>query len=402
MPLASTESAISSANDQSLAAAIAGFARLLRRAGLPVGTGAVLDAQRAVALVGIERRDDFRTCLYSRFVSRAEQRPVFDQAFRLFWGNVDLLNSLNQGLATATDIDTQAADEALSRRLAEALGLHTDSDLAQRRSLELDIGPSASDLEQLAEKDFEAMSTDELSLAKTMLERLQLPLPELRSRRFAEASSRGQMDGRATLRASLRHSQTIPLRYRRPRQRQATLVVLCDISGSMAGYSRMLLHFMHSVLNARHDGHAFVFATQLTNITRQLRQRDVDHALASAASQVSDWSGGTRIRACLRQFNRRWSRRVLAQGAVVLLITDGLEQKADAGLAREMERLRKSSKRLIWLNPLLRWEQFRPQASGIQTMLPFVDEFRAGHNIRSLVELADLLSRQRPAGQERA
>ncbi|GAB5501230.1 MAG: VWA domain-containing protein [Pseudohongiellaceae bacterium] len=385
-------------SEQGLATGILNFARLLRRAGLPVGTGAVLDAQRAAALVGVGRRDDFYTCLFAQFVHRAEQRSLFDQAFRLYWHAPQELDSLHA--MAGQQAVPQSADnlDQLSRRLADALGLQAGAGGSLEKSLELEIGPSVSAAEQLATRDFEAMSAGELRMAETMVKRLSLSLPYVNSRRFAGASARGRLDVRASLRASLRRPQSIPLRYHQPRPRPASLVVLCDISGSMAGYSRMFLHFMHAVLNARHHSHAFVFGTRLTNISRQLRHRDVDQALARAARQVDDWSGGTRISACLRQFNRHWSRRVLPQGAVVLLITDGLEQEVGEGLAREMERLRKSSKRLIWLNPLLRWDEFKPLASGIRTMLPFVDEFRPAHNIRSLVELAGLLSgpAQRP------
>ena len=379
--------------NQGLAAAIMNFARLLRRAGLPVGTGAVLDAQRAVALVGVQRRDDFYTCLFSRFVHRAEQRTVFDQAFQLFWHTPEVLDAISS-MTPATEpggIDQDRTNE-LSRRLADALGLQASDRSRKEKRLTLEVQPSVSVAEQLSSKDFETMSPDEVRMAEKMLERLRLPLPEVKSRRLARSRRGGRLDIRASLRASLRNSQAIQLRYRQARPRPATLVVLADISGSMASYSRMFLHFMHAVLNERHHSHAFVFGTQLTNISRQLRHRDVDQALAKAAQQVHDWSGGTRISACLRQFNRRWSRRVLPQGAVVLLITDGLEQEVDAGLAREMERLRKSCKRLIWLNPLLRWEEFKPLAGGIRTMLPYVDEFRSAHSINSLLELGELLS----------
>jgi len=373
--------------------AILNFCRLLRQAGLPVGTGAVLDAQRAVALVGVQRRDDIYSALFSSLVNRAEQCHIFNQAFQLFWHQpevVDSIRSMVDGAMTGPEPDGELA--VLSGRLADALGLQQGNSEAEEKSLELEIGPSASEAEQLATRDFETMSAAELRMAETMLARLPLPLPDVSSRRFAGSASRGQVDLRASLRASLRSAETIPLRYRVPRRRPADLVVLCDISGSMASYSRMFLHFMHTVLNQRTHSHAFVFGTRLTNISRQLRARDVDRALANAAGAVNDWSGGTRIKDCLRQFNHHWSRRVLSQGALVLLITDGLEQEAAGGLGKEMERLHKSCRRLVWLNPLLRWEEFKPLASGIRTMLPFVDEFRSAHSVRSLEELAELLS----------
>jgi uncharacterized protein with von Willebrand factor type A (vWA) domain len=171
------------------------------------------------------------------------------------------------------------------------------------------------------------------------------------------------------------------------------LVVLCDISGSMDRYARMLLHFLHAITNDRHRVHALVFGTRLTNITRHLKHRDVDVALARVTEAVADWAGGTRIGASLTEFNRRWSRRLLGQNAVVLLISDGLDADAGAGLAFEMERLAKSCARLVWLNPLLRYSGFEARPAGIRAMLPHVDDFLPVHNLRSLTELAGVLAR---------
>ena len=205
------------------------------------------------------------------------------------------------------------------------------------------------------------------------------------------------IDPRRTLRAALRRGgEVIELSRRAPATRWPNLVVLCDISGSMSQYSRMVLHFVHAVANRRGQGwarvHAFTFGTRLTNITRHLRQRDVDQALKRAGAEAQDWSGGTRIGACLKTFNRDWSRRVLGQGAVVLLITDGLDRDDTGELAAQMERLHLSCRRLIWLNPLLRWDGFAPRAGGIRAMLPHVDAFRAGHSVNSLEALGQAIS----------
>jgi len=190
----------------------------------------------------------------------------------------------------------------------------------------------------------------------------------------------------------------------RPRPRWPGLVVLCDISGSMSQYSRMALHFLHAVANHKGAGwarvHAFTFGTRLTNITRHLATRDVDAALAAAGRQAQDWEGGTRIGDSLHEFNRDWSRRVMGQGAVVLLITDGLDRGDPDRLSREVERLRLSARRLIWLNPLLRWQEFAPRAVGIRAMLPHVDSFRAGHSIATLQELAEVISRPDDTGEK--
>ena len=197
---------------------------------------------------------------------------------------------------------------------------------------------------------------------------------------------------RTTLRAALRAPDSIPLRFKKTKLRHPPLVMLCDISGSMSQYSRMFLHFMHAITNDRDRVHCFVFGTRLTNISRHLKHRDVDLALDKSSDAVKDWSGGTRIGSSLKEFNNFWSRRVLAQGAVCILITDGLDREEAKGLEKEMDRLSKSTRRLIWLNPLLRYEGFEPKAKGIKAILPYVDDFRAVHNLQSLMDLSQVLS----------
>ncbi len=183
----------------------------------------------------------------------------------------------------------------------------------------------------------------------------------------------------------------IDIKRRSPRWQHPPLVVLCDISGSMNRYSRVFLHFLHVITNDRDRVHTFVFGTRLTNVTRCLRHRDVDIAMTGVADLVSDWSGGTRIGASIRDFNVQWSRRVLGQNAVVLLITDGLDADVGQGLSEEMDRLHRSCRQLIWLNPLLRYEGFEARPAGIRAMLPHVDKFLPAHNMQSLLDLASVL-----------
>jgi len=216
------------------------------------------------------------------------------------------------------------------------------------------------------------------------------------TRRFAPDPRGARADMRATLRAALRSGGIVELRRKSRRMRPPPLVVLCDISGSMSRYSRMFLHFMHAITNDRDRVFTFVFGTRLTNITRYLRFKDVDLALDKVAEAVADWSGGTRIGHCLVDFNLYWSRRVLGQGAVVILITDGLDRDVGVGLAHEMDRLHRSCRRLIWLNPLLRYEGFEPKSLGMRAMLPHVDEFRPVHNLDSLENLVTVLSAPAP------
>jgi hypothetical protein len=373
------------------------FARTLRAAGLPVGPERVLEALRVVQAVGLERRDDLYWALHAVFVHRKDQQPLFDQAFHLFWRNPRILDRVMQMLLP--EFQTQGDDrqnrERLQRRLAEAMQQQQDQGQEpEREEHEVDatLTWSQQDVEQT--KDFEQMSTEEVARAKKAIQALSLPIDLVRTRRYRAAGHPGRADLRRTMRAALRGgSGHIPIKWRQQKKRPPPLVLVCDISGSMARYSRMVLQFMHSVTNDRDRVYSFVFGTRLTNITHYLRTSDVDQALAKVGNTVTDWEGGTRIGACLHDFNKRWARRVLGQGAVVLLITDGLDRDNADGLADEMERLHKSCRRLVWLNPLLRYQGYAPKSQGARAILPHVDEFRPVHNLDSLSELADALSR---------
>jgi hypothetical protein len=297
---------------------------------------------------------------------------------------------------------------AAERRAAEALIDGADTPPpppveAEGEEIEIDATLTFSAEEKFKQLDFEQMSTAELAAARRAIARLDLPVQPIASRR-TRPDPRGRVaDWRGTMRAALRTGGDVERLVQRARRtRWPNLVALCDISGSMSSYSRMLLHFLHAAANAKGAGwakvHAFTFGTRLTNITRHLRHRDVDAALAAAGREARDWEGGTRIGACLHAFNRDWSRRVLGQGAVVLLITDGLDRDDPEALAREMERLRLSARRLIWLNPLLRWDGFAPRARGVRAILPQVDSFRACHNLASLEDLVVALNRPDDSG----
>lgn len=370
------------------------FARLLRSAGLPVGSGRVLDAISAVKLIGIGPQDDFYSCLFSLFVSRKDQRELFDQAFHIFWRNPRFMERMMGAMLPTIKIEQEEDLEEMSRRLSDALGPGNESSEAreEKDQVEFDAAFTFSDKEALQEKDFEQMSAAEIEEAKRAIAKLRLPIIDVPTRRFKQANNGKRVDMRASLRAALRSGEGIPLKFKKPRRRKPPLVILCDISGSMDRYSRMFLRFMHAISNDRDRVYGFVFGTRLTHITRQLRHRDIDVALEKATDTVKDWSGGTRIGQCLKQFNRTWSRRVLGQGAITLIISDGLDRDEAEGLEKEMERLAKSTRRLIWLNPLLRYDGFEPKASGIKAMLPHVDDFRSVHNLNSLAELSSVLS----------
>ena len=320
-----------------LAANLMHFARTLRAAGLPVGTGAVLDALRAVEATGLARRDDFYWTLHAVFVRRADQRPLFDEAFHVFWRNPRLLERVTSLLLPTVETPPRGDARPLSRRLSEALfaGAEREARAREEEEVEFDATLTWSDREILRERDFEQMSAAELAQAKAAIAKLRFAVPPAPTRRYRPHSRGSLIDMRTTLRRSLRRGAGEVLLVRRRRlRRPAPIVVLCDISGSMSRYSRVLLHFAHALARDRTRVHSFVFGTRLTNVTRQLRDRDVDAAIERAGEAVADWSGGTRIGQCLDRFNRDWSRRVCGQGAVVLFISDGLDRDAGEGLGR--------------------------------------------------------------------
>ncbi|MEW9920661.1 VWA domain-containing protein [Marimonas sp. MJW-29] len=401
-------------DDPKLAGNITHFARALRRAGLPIGPGRVIDAIRAVEAAGFTDKRDFYWTLHACFVNRPEHRTVFAQLFRLYWRDPRFMEHMMAMLTPMVrGVQEDRAAQAAEKRAAEALldgakapdfGDEEEDRSEEDTVVEVDASLTMSPQERLRTLDFEQMSLAEMAEAKRMLARLTLPVKPLPSRRTAGAA-RGRVDAARSLRAALRRGGEMDrLAFKTPRPRYPNLVVLSDISGSMSQYSRVILHFLHAVSNTKGAGwakvHAFTFGTRLTNITRHLATRDVDAALAAAGAEAQDWEGGTRIGACLETFNRDWSRRVMGQGAVVLLITDGLDRDAPEALARQMERLHLTARRLIWLNPLLRWDGFAPKAAGIRAMLPHVDSFRAGHSIASLEELAAVISRPEDAGEK--
>ncbi|GGE46031.1 vWA domain-containing protein [Actibacterium pelagium] len=397
--------------DGALVRNIIWFARALRKSGLPVGPGQVIRAVRAVQAAGFSRREDFFWVLHACFVSKREHHTVFVQVFRLFWRDPQYLEHMISMLSPMVrGVNEEHKAAAAAKRAAEALLDQDQFDLPdleeeQGTELEIDARTTSTSQERLKTLDFEQMSLSEIAEAKRMLAKLTLPVPPIRTRRMAPKVHGRKPDWRATMRSSMRQGGEITtLNHRAPKERWPDLVVICDISGSMSQYSRMVLHFLHAVSNAKGQGwarvHGFTFGTRLTNITRHMATRDVDAALAAAGSQAQDWEGGTRISDCLHDFNRDWSRRVLSRGAVVLLVTDGLERGDIEQLKREMQRLQLSARRLIWINPLLRFDGFMPRAEGIRTMLPFADTLVAGHNVASLEALADVIANAKDAGDK--
>lgn len=372
------------------------FARVLRGAGLPIGPGQVLEALAAVKAAGIGSRADFYWTLHAVFVNRRDQRDLFDQAFHIFWRNPQLLNKVLGLLLPRFKDDTPPDEEdAIAPRVADALAGDRPQQVPEANEQEevtLDASLTYSERELLQSKDFECMTAAEILEAKRLIKDFRLPIMEVPTRRHRPDPNGRRVDLRATLRASLRSAGTIPLKLKSPKRRHPPLVVLCDISGSMSRYSRLFLHFLHAVTSDRDRVYTFLFGTRLTNITRDLKARDIDVSLDRVSKHVQDWSGGTRIGPSLAEFNRKWGRRVLGQGALVLLITDGLDRDQIEVLNTEMERLHKSCRRLIWLNPLLRFDAYQPISQGPRVMIRHVDDFRAIHNLASMHDLTRTLA----------
>jgi uncharacterized protein len=379
--------------DGRLAENIVYFARALRAAGIPVGPGAVMDALNAVHVAGVGTREDFYWTLHAVFVKRHEHSLLFDQAFRIFFRRRGYLDKLLASLLPQAPPRQQEDAKPGARRIEEALFSGLPENERGKPEQEADATLTVSDRELLQRKDFAQMTAAEIAAAKAAIKRLVLSLDEMKTRRLAPHRHGHIVDIRRTLRASLKAGgAVIDLKYLGPRRKAPPIVALLDISGSMSQYTRLFLHFLHAVTDARKRVHTFLFGTRLTNVTRALKRKDPDEALAAVSASVADWSGGTRIATSLRAFNKQWARRVLTQGAVVLLITDGLERDGGERLEFEIDRLQRSCRRLIWLNPLLRFAGFEAKAKGIRSMLPHVDELRPIHNLESMQALVRALS----------
>ena len=377
-----------------LAENIVYFARTLRTAGLKLGPSSVVDCVKAVQAGGISDRDDFYWTLHCVLVNRHEDSVVFEQAFKLFWRSRELVEKLLQMFSPQMRDDSpREKPDAGEARVSQALfsGEEQEKEF-ERPEIEVDAKFTASAKEVLREKDFAQMTAEEISAARDLMALMKLPVREVNTRRFRAINSTGRIDPRKMFSRSLRTGGDLLLpQFKKPRIIEPPVVILADISGSMSQYSRTFLHFFHALSDKRRHVHTFLFGTRLTNVSRQLRSKDIDVALQDCADAVEDWSGGTRIGDTLHDFNLLWSRRVLGQGAIVLLITDGLERSDDDRLEHEIDRLHRSCRRLIWLNPLLRFDGFEAAAKGIRTMLPHVDEFRPVHSLDALSGLCEAL-----------
>lgn len=378
------------------------FVRILRRAGLPVGTDRALQAVHALEAVGLERREDVRAALMSTLLTRHEQQDIFDAAFEAFWRDPKLLERMMlMALPTIRGRGPEPEAPKRPRRVEEALRAsnsagHSARSDARDEEIRFEALLGYSERERLRKADFEAMSADEYRAALRLAATIELPIAPVRVRRLA-ASPRGRIDLRRTLRRMSRNPGTVVPALSAHRRRPPPLVILIDISGSMERYARLFLHFAHGLTQRDPRIRTLAFGTRLTPLSRTLRNRDPDAAMQAAADLIADWSGGTRIATSLAEFNRRWARRLLTGNAALLLVTDGLDRDEGGGLARQAALLSRFAHELVWLNPLLRFDGFEPRAAGVRALLPHVDRFLPMHNLDSLHALGHALAA--PAGR---
>ncbi len=364
------------------------FTRLLRSLGLRVPAGSTIEAARAALRIHIGNRDDFRFALRSVLVQRAEDLHLFDRAFRAFW-------SRPSGTSTRLDLRPLGSERRFGEPVVEMESLAPNPEGEQQggdlRVERIQIA-TYSDREILREKDFKNLTAEEMEQAVRMLRELQWRPAPRRTKRWIPGSGTSPDPRKLLSRLARREADAVALPMRTRKTSPRRLVLLCDISGSMERYTRMLLWFACCLAGNLDRVESFLFATRLTRITRKLRTHRSCNPLQEIARLVPDWSGGTRIGEAVRMFNVHWARRVLAQGAVVLLVSDGWDRGEPEVLRREIARLQRSCHRLIWLSPLLGAPGYEPLTRGLQAALPHVDDFLPAHNLASLDRLAAFLN----------
>ncbi|MGQ9500483.1 MAG: vWA domain-containing protein [Anaerolineae bacterium] len=382
---------------QHLPANLLHFVRLLRQLGFHINISRVTELLQGLTLIDLTQRNDFYYVMRSCLVDHPEQIPLFDRAFNLFWlGREQWLLELGavtfqRPASLQQQMLRTASMKSRDRLVDRYLSLEEEE---RRSSPQSELTATYSPWEMLRHKDFAAMSREELQLAQRWMDTLIWRMGERRTRRRVRAyKCTCCLDLSTTMRRSMpQQGEIVHLAWQRPRFKPRPLVVICDISGSMERYSRLFLHFMYAIRQSSKHIEAFVFGTRLTRITPALRYRNVEAALKEVSQEVVDWSGGTRIGESLKTFNYRWSRRVLRNGAIVIIISDGWDRGDIALLRHEMDRLQRSCHRLIWLNPLAGAPHYQPLVRGMQAALPYVDEFLPLHNLESLEAVVRRLS----------
>ena len=368
------------------------FSRLLRDAGLPIGPDRTILATRSVLTSGLQDIHVFYAALETALISRHEHHDIFDQAFRIFWKEPATLDPTSDALPAIED-QTSKDKRQLSRRLLDPLIANHPILPPRDDELEIDARETFSSEEVLRNKDFEQMTAEELLSAVQMIPRMKIVNEKIATRRYRPAGQGERIDIRAIHRdMATKGPDYLRIWHKRRKRRLVPLILLIDISGSMDTYARIMLHFIYALINQRPKVHAFLFGTRLTNITRHLAGSDPDAAIRKVVDDVEDWAGGTRIGESLSKFNQHWAKRVLGQNATVLLVTDGLDRQGGQGIATSARRLRASCRRLVWLNPLLRYDGYEALASGARELIKHASELRMCHNLNSLEELAEALN----------
>jgi len=360
------------------------FGRILRELGFDAGPARMLPFLTALTVIDLRRADDLRTAVHVHFARRRDELAILDRALAAFLrGNAP---GGELPVPSATTTTERGGAVTITGRQLKVL----DDDGAAEGAEEQEVA-SYSRAEVLREKDFDTLTEAEMAEVRRLIRLMRLPAGLTRSRR-ARAGGHDRLDMRRLLRRSLRFGgELLVFSWKSPTLRPRPLVLLCDISGSMERYTRLLLNFTYALKNASTRVEAFVFATRLTRITRLLRSHDVDAALNRVMASVDDWSGGTRIGEAIETFNRRYARRVLSHGANVAIISDGWDRGDAVQMRRAIARLQRSCHRLIWMNPLMGAPGYEPLTLGLQAALPFVDDFLPAHNLANLEALGILL-----------
>ena len=381
--------------------AIASFGRFVRQAGCELGTGEIMDGVKAASCVDITNREDFKSALRTTFITSHRFIPVFDQLFDLYWRNPDrlenvsdILRKLYESRLAQTELESmkQQAEQIQERRLDSLQPTEEDKEDQKHENKTFDLFMYSPE-EILREKRFDAYTEEELKEAKEFLNRWRWEFGKRRLRRLKPGRKRHRLNLRGTIRNNIFPTQDfVELAWRQQKWKPRPLIILCDISGSMETYTRILMHFIFTLhaINPRLE--AFTFGTRLNRITHTLRHKEVEDTMDILAKSIKDWSGGTRIGETIEKFNLLWARRVLGGGAVVLVISDGWDTGDVDKLEKEIDRLHRSCHRLIWLNPNLGYDDFQPLTRGVQTLLPHTDDFLPIHNLNSLVDLGNVLA----------
>ena len=373
------------------------YGRFLRQAGYPIGSGEIMEAVKAVSYVQIEKREDFRQALKTCLLSDYKLIPLFDQLFEIYWRNPDKIENVSNILKRLNDsrvtkekknLIKENIEDIFKKQFSETDTFNAIEDKSETVNIHL-----YSPFEQLKNKKFDQYTDEELEEAKHFINKKKWELPKKKLRRLKPGRIAKKLDIRNTIRNNIFPSQDfVKLSWKYPKFKERPLVVLMDISGSMNHYTRILMHFIHAVNSSGEKVEAFTFGTRLTRITQHLKKKKVNDSIEIINSLVKDWSGGTKIGETIQEFNHRWARRVLGNGAVVLVITDGWDTGNTKLLEHEFDRLRRCCHRLIWLNPNLGYQDFEPITKGVQVIMKYADDFLPIHSLKCLDDLGNVLS----------